>query len=55
MARDLSSQLSTITQTKIIQSWKMLLHMDLCGDVPKKLQNTLTEYFFEEGYYRGSR
>ena len=46
VARDLSSQLSTITQTTDYSKLEKCYSIWICAeDVPKKLQNTLTEYF----------
>ena len=49
MARDLSSQLSTITQTTGYSKLEKCYSIWICAeDVPKKLQNTLTEYSFSK-------
>ena len=49
MARDLSSQLSTITQTTDYSKLEKCYSIWICAeDVPKKLQNTLTEYSFSK-------
>ena len=57
VARDLSSQLSTITQTTDYSKLeKMLFYMDLCGGCAKETAEYIDGIlFFEEGYYRGSR
>ena len=49
VARDLSSQLSTITQTTDYSKLEKCYSIWICAeDVPKKLQNTLTEYSFSK-------
>ena len=49
VARDLSSQLSIITQTTDYSELEKCYSIWICAeDVPKKLQNTLTEYSFSK-------
>lgn len=49
VARDLSSQLSMITQTTDYSKLEKCYSIWICAeDVPKKLQNTLTEYSFSK-------
>ena len=49
MARELSSQLSIITQTTDYSKLEKCYSIWICAeDVPKKLQNTLTEYSFSK-------
>ncbi len=49
VARDLSSQLSTITQTTDYSKLEKCYSIWICAeDVPRKLQNTLTEYSFSK-------
>ena len=49
VARDLSSQLSTITQNADYSKLEKCYSIWICAeDVPKKLQNTLTEYSFSK-------
>ncbi len=48
-SQDLSSQLSTITQTTDYSKLEKCYSIWICAeDVPKKLQNTLTEYSFSK-------
>ena len=49
VARDISSQLSMITQTTDYSKLEKCYSIWICAeDVPKKLQNTLTEYSFSK-------
>lgn len=49
VARDLSSQLSNITETTDYSTLEKCYSIWICAeDIPKKLQNTLTEYSFSK-------